>query len=293
MKKVLRTIAKGSASACLALMLCAGSACTVPEEKECEHVWTPGTETSATCTKNGEKNFTCSVCGETKTEFVPALGHDLPKTGTMTKAPTCAEAGVTSYGCTVCGETVTEPIPMTGHTYDDGAVTTDPGCFSNGVKTYTCTVCGNTYTESVEPAGHIDVDADGNCDRCNEFVGEIGYDVADTIPYVAGPWENPAGFSWWSYGLEKAPSEEPLIISPSSEQTHTEGKKSIKIDFTNGSKCTPDNPGGLLVRSYSTRFTPFTSLIIRFITPCSTAHGISALSAVIKSIVLTARSATA
>ena len=52
-------------------------------------------------------------------------------------------------------------------------------------------------------------------------------------------------------------------------------------------------PGGLLVRSYTTRLTPFTSLIIRFITPCSTAHGISALSAVIKSIVLTARSTTA
>lgn len=52
-------------------------------------------------------------------------------------------------------------------------------------------------------------------------------------------------------------------------------------------------PGGLLVRSYITLLTPFTSLIILFMTPCNTAQGISALSAVIKSIVFTARSATA
>ena len=52
-------------------------------------------------------------------------------------------------------------------------------------------------------------------------------------------------------------------------------------------------PGGLLVRSYMTRFTPFTSFTIRFMTFCSTSHGISAASAVMKSLVSTARRATA
>ena len=52
-------------------------------------------------------------------------------------------------------------------------------------------------------------------------------------------------------------------------------------------------PGGLLVRSYITRLTPLTSLIILLITLLSTSYGISAASAVIKSTVFTARSATA
>ncbi len=52
-------------------------------------------------------------------------------------------------------------------------------------------------------------------------------------------------------------------------------------------------PGGLLVKSYITRLTPLTSLITLVITLCSTSNGISAASAVIKSEVVTARSATA
>ena len=52
-------------------------------------------------------------------------------------------------------------------------------------------------------------------------------------------------------------------------------------------------PGGLLVRSYITRLTPFTSLIILVITLCNTSNGMSAQSAVMKSLVHTARSATA
>ena len=52
-------------------------------------------------------------------------------------------------------------------------------------------------------------------------------------------------------------------------------------------------PGGLLVKSYMTRLTPFTSLTIRFMTFCRTSQGISAASAVIKSEVMTARRATA
>lgn len=52
-------------------------------------------------------------------------------------------------------------------------------------------------------------------------------------------------------------------------------------------------PGGFPVQSYSTRFTCATSFTIRLVTFCSTLHGISAASAVMKSTVFTARKATA
>ena len=51
--------------------------------------------------------------------------------------------------------------------------------------------------------------------------------------------------------------------------------------------------GGFPVQSYSTRFTCFTSFTIRLAVLPSTSHGISAASAVMKSMVFTARSATA
>ncbi len=52
-------------------------------------------------------------------------------------------------------------------------------------------------------------------------------------------------------------------------------------------------PGGFPVQSYSTLFTPFTSFTIRLVTVPNTSQGICTASAVIKSEVLTALSATA
>ena len=40
--------------------------------------------------------------------------------GKVTKEPTCTEKGEKLYTCTVCGETKTEEIPAKGHTYVDG-----------------------------------------------------------------------------------------------------------------------------------------------------------------------------
>ena len=50
--------------------------------------------------------------------------------------------------------------------------------------------------------------------------------------------------------------------------------------------------GGLLEMSYTTRFTPFTSLMMRLEIRAKTSHGKRAQSAVMKSSVVTARNAT-
>ena len=42
-----------------------------------DHEWNEGQITKmATCTEKGEKTYTCTVCGETKVEDIPALGHN-------------------------------------------------------------------------------------------------------------------------------------------------------------------------------------------------------------------------
>ena len=74
--------------------------------------------------------------------------------GVITTAPQCTKSGIKTYTCTICGKTKTESIPATGlHTYDC-VTTNLPICTDCGIKTYTCTVCGSSYTESVDALGH-------------------------------------------------------------------------------------------------------------------------------------------
>ena len=41
----------------------------------------------------------------------------------MTKAASCTKAGVRTYTCTVCGDSFTEAIPALGHRYVNGVCT--------------------------------------------------------------------------------------------------------------------------------------------------------------------------
>lgn len=49
-------------------------------ENSCDHQWTEDSRTEATCTATGQIVYICSQCNETKTEPIPALGHDLTYT---------------------------------------------------------------------------------------------------------------------------------------------------------------------------------------------------------------------
>lgn len=86
--------------------------------------------------------------------------------GTVTKAATCAAEGVMTYTCTACGQTRTEAIPATGaHSWDAGVVTLQPTCVAKGIMTYTCTTCGATKTEEIPMVSHS-YDEGGNCTVC-------------------------------------------------------------------------------------------------------------------------------
>ncbi len=128
----------------------------------CNHKWDAGKVTKeATCTEKGVKTFTCTECGETKTEEIAATGHKWDA-GKVTKEATCTEDGVKTFTCTECGETKTEEIAATGHKWDAGKVTKEATCTEDGVKTFTCTECGETKTEKIAATGHH-YDENGNC----------------------------------------------------------------------------------------------------------------------------------
>ena len=69
--------------------------------------------TAPTCTEKGYTTHTCS-CGDSYVDtYVDALGHAWDN-GKVTKEPTETETGVKTFTCTRCGETKTEVIPATG-----------------------------------------------------------------------------------------------------------------------------------------------------------------------------------
>ena len=127
------------------------------------------------CESTGVRTYTATVTLEgrtytdTKTETLPATGHDTQLVGA--KAATCTEDGYTGDEvCKTCGVTVKkgEVIPATGH--DTEIVGAKPAtCTEDG---YTgdevCKTCGETVTkgEVVKATGHHY--KDGKCTDCGE-----------------------------------------------------------------------------------------------------------------------------
>lgn len=139
------------------------------------HSWKKTGTVAATCTENGENQYTCTVCNQTKTTTIKALGHDYqlvstdnatcttPKTLHKecsrchdTKDETSGEAlghnwrtssDKNSKTCTRCKTTHT-------HTWDEGKYTVEPTCNDAGKKLFTCTDCGDTKTVAVKSLGH-------------------------------------------------------------------------------------------------------------------------------------------
>ncbi len=71
------------------------------------------TVTAPTCTAKGYTTHTCA-CGDSYVDtYVDALGHAWDN-GKVTKPATETEDGVKTFTCTRCGETKTETIPATG-----------------------------------------------------------------------------------------------------------------------------------------------------------------------------------
>ena len=123
-----------------------------------DHSWNQGEITKEpTCKEEGEKTFTCTICGNTKTEKVSTTDHQHMEIRNQ-KNPTCKEAGYSgdTY-CTDCGVKISsgQTIAKTkNHNWDGGVITTEPTCTERGEKTFTCTICGNTDTKKVNATGH-------------------------------------------------------------------------------------------------------------------------------------------
>ncbi|MBQ7778317.1 MAG: S-layer homology domain-containing protein [Oscillibacter sp.] len=149
----------------------------------CNHSWDEGSvTTAATCTEDGVKTYTCSQCGETKTETIAATGHTEVTDAAV--AATCTATGLTEgKHCSVCDTVLTaqETVAALGHKWStnncaeaasctrdncdetreagthawgDWTVTDEASCIEDGSQTRTCASCGETETEAITKLDH-------------------------------------------------------------------------------------------------------------------------------------------
>lgn len=138
----------------------------------------------ATCENAGRRYRTCSDCGDSIYDEIPAKGHNLTskveggkiittctngcdyheekpvdttehecKAGgyRIDKAPTCTSTGIKYAVCSICGKDMgeAETIEETGHTLY--YITVAPTCKAQGYTTEACSVCDYTKTEYTDP----------------------------------------------------------------------------------------------------------------------------------------------
>jgi len=158
----------------------------------CEHSYNTSS-VEPTCTIDGSITYTCSKCGRSYSERIPALSHAMVysavKEATCTEngesagaycsrcdyveassnvipalghdwtmvshvEATCTTDGSTLYDCSRCDETMEENVIATGHDYDDGFVTQIASCTTAGIRTFTCANCGDCQEEEIPLLGH-------------------------------------------------------------------------------------------------------------------------------------------
>ena len=122
---------------------------------DCDNHWDGGVITKVpTCTKEGEKKFTCAICNNTKIEKIgiDATNH-LHSEIRNQKEASCKEEGYSGDKyCPDCGTKLSSgnTIAKTeNHNWNKGVITKKPTCAETGVKTYTCSICSKTKTENI------------------------------------------------------------------------------------------------------------------------------------------------
>ncbi len=138
--------------------------------------------TPATCV-DGVMTYTCTACGETKTETIAAVEEhaleekfiDATCTANARVQIVCSKCGLVDFDDEIEGT-------MLEHEYNEGSdvcvnecdhdykeeITTPATCTTPGVKTFTCDACKDSYTEEIPAAAHTEEIIPGKAATCTE-----------------------------------------------------------------------------------------------------------------------------
>ena len=187
--------------------------------------------TKPTCTKEGVKTFTCSVCGDTYTEAVDATGHT-PVTDAAV-APTCTATGKTEGShCDVCGEVLTAQEEVAKLPHQMTAVPAkEPTCTTRGNNAYyECSSCEKYY---LDEAGTM------LTTRAEQTISALGHElnfVAAKAPTCteAGNIEHYACQRCGKFYLDEKGTTETKVVTVKATGHTMETIKAVAPDCNNG-----------------------------------------------------------
>ena len=112
----------------------------------CTHSYTSEITKEATCGKNGIKNFTCRLCGDSYSEEIMKTNNHT-FTSDITKESSCAETGVKTHTCIICGDSYMEDIKKTDDHDYKSIVVKEATDNIPGTRKYTCSICRDSYEQ--------------------------------------------------------------------------------------------------------------------------------------------------
>lgn len=133
------------------------------------------TTKKATCTKEGQKERACKICGRTQSKKIPKADHEYGK-WTVLRQPTCTSKGERKHTCKNCGHEERASIKMVPHDYGAWKVIVATTDHSSGVREHACQNCGHSERVSFDPEGTLRRKAKGSAVReLQQLLVDQGY----------------------------------------------------------------------------------------------------------------------
>ena len=191
MKKAARVF---TAVCIIALVLCCMTGCeALWKHIWGEHTYTVETTLEPTCTKPGEKTYTCS-CGEKYVEELEALGLDYRH---FVTEPTCVENGYTTHICSRCSyKYIDSYSDSLGHKLGEWITIIEPSCTESGLEERVCE-CSEKENRIIPPKGHDFGEwtrikeptcSENGIDERECFCGEKEILSVSAVPHTEGEW---------------------------------------------------------------------------------------------------------
>jgi len=125
----------------------------VVDQATCSHVYEQsGNAKEPTCVKDGYTLYKCTICGKSKSEAIPATGHDYTE---EVIAPTCTTQGYTLQKCSKCGSASKSNFTALMRHKEEHITIQEPQCIVEGIDEIRCADCNQLLRyENVKVLGH-------------------------------------------------------------------------------------------------------------------------------------------
>ena len=187
--------------------------------------------------------------------------HTHDYTCEITTAATCTEEGSLTYTCTICGESYVEMIPALGHSFGDWTVILEPTTTAEGLEERSCNRCGYTEERSISKLENPFTDVTPSDYYYDPVLWALGEGITDGVTETEFAPEDTCKrsqvvtFLWRAAGEPKAASRNnPFVDVKSSDYFYEAVLWAVEKGITDGMDETHFEPDGVCNRSQVVTF---------------------------------------